>query len=162
MNLWLVSCCDKMSDIILWGVCQGFIKVFESMAGVRSSYYTLAMHNNRKTCDKHVDCCDSDMTPDKYKYMSCCLFDFLFAANVEPQRVNWLCRRWKKMNHYFHSSKPTLRLRNWQWTNLLALYFVDYLNRKHFFPFLFFQQSGILLSTLTCMRLKLLVTNLSH
>lgn len=58
------------------------------MVGVRSSYSTLAMHNNRKTCDKHVDCCDGDLTPDKCKNMSYCLFDFLFAANVEPQQVN--------------------------------------------------------------------------
>lgn len=43
---------------------------------------------NRKTCDKHVDCCDGDMTPDKYKNMSYCLFDFLFAANVEAQRAS--------------------------------------------------------------------------
>lgn len=65
--------------------------------GVRSSYSTIAMHNNRKTCDKHVDSCDGEMTLNNYKNMSYCLFDLLFAAN------------------------------------LLASYFVDYLNRKLFF-----------------------------
>lgn len=99
----------------------------------------------------------------------------MMSACMRPQRVNSLCRRWKKRNYYLHSSHMVL-LSETHLTSAdiltinqlssMAIQF-DYLNRerfiapsKHFLSF--YHHIDLLFCTLTCMRFTSLVTNFGH